>query len=223
MAEVTGLTATRMLEIEGKSIVSGRQDGDNLYLTALNGDEFGPFNFRGATGAQAPQGVPGEVVQADLDDLETALKAYADAAVDLSGRGLVAHAETNVDQFVSGVADSWATITNVSQTFNFVSGRAYRIDFGTCIQMGAGSTADNDIDLELRRAGSSILRRVSVKGTTDGRTSAVVGSHVVKASPWNGNQTLDMRFRKREAANVNVYNSYSPSFISITDLGSAFV
>lgn len=222
MGQVTGLTAERMLAIEAASITQAQLVGDNLVLKNHAGATVLNVNVRGATGATGPQGPTGEVSDAELTAAVAALEAYADAAVDLSGRGLVGYVETAVDQFVSGGADSWATINNCSLSFTFVSNRAYRIDFGSIMQMGTGSTADNDIDLELRRDGSSILRRVSVKGTTEGRTSAVTGSHFIPASPWGTSQTLDMRFRKRETANVNVYNSYSPSFIAITDLGSRF-
>ena len=67
MATVTGLTAERMLEIEGESVVEGEIIGGNLILTKHNGDtvDAGPvIGPQGPTGPMGPSGVasiPGEV------------------------------------------------------------------------------------------------------------------------------------------------------------------
>lgn len=64
MATVTGLTAERMLEIEGSSIVDGEIVGDNLILTKHNGStiDAGPLP-EGPQGPVGPSGgqIPGEI------------------------------------------------------------------------------------------------------------------------------------------------------------------
>jgi hypothetical protein len=62
MTTVTGLTAERMLAIEGASIIDGDIVGNNLILTKHNGNTIDAGNVRGPkgdTGAQGPQGIPG--------------------------------------------------------------------------------------------------------------------------------------------------------------------
>lgn len=56
MAEVSALTAARMLEIEAQSIVDGDVVGDNLILTQRDGDTINAGNVRGP---QGPAGTPG--------------------------------------------------------------------------------------------------------------------------------------------------------------------
>lgn len=51
MATVTGLTATRMLEIEAQSIVNGDVVGDNLILIRHDGETINAGNVRGPSGA----------------------------------------------------------------------------------------------------------------------------------------------------------------------------
>lgn len=228
MAEVTGLTATRMLEIEGKSIVSGRQDGDNLYLTALNGDEFGPFDFRGATGATGAQGPAGDVasggfsggdgsLQAGVDEA----KAYALAQAENLGKGLVQMEQYNAtDPEFWGGDDSYFTSMGVSLSYTFVTGRSYRIDFGCEIEFGVLSADDNMILMDLMDGGT-IRRRVSMPGDTMGHRSGIGGSLLVKSNTW-GAKTLTLRLQKRTGAPVTVLNSVNPSFIAVTDLGNAF-
>src|SRR5688572_27035957 len=53
MAEVTGLTAARMLEIEDASIVDGAVSGDNLFLERGDGTLINAGNVRGPAGAAA--------------------------------------------------------------------------------------------------------------------------------------------------------------------------
>lgn len=62
MTTVTGLTADRMLAIEGASVISGNVSGDNLILVKHNGQQINAGNVRGPAGtpgAQGPQGPPG--------------------------------------------------------------------------------------------------------------------------------------------------------------------
>lgn len=63
MATVTGLTSERMLDIEGKSVIAGNVQGDNLILTKHNGTTANAGNVRGPVGPPGPQGnastVPG--------------------------------------------------------------------------------------------------------------------------------------------------------------------
>lgn len=66
MATVTGLTAERMMEIEGASVVSGEIDGANhLILTRFDGTTIDAGELPpGPTGPQGPSGVssiPGEI------------------------------------------------------------------------------------------------------------------------------------------------------------------
>jgi hypothetical protein len=58
MVTITGLTAARMLVIEGMSIVSGTVTGNNLILTRHNGQTVNAGNVRGTQGIQ---GVPGDI------------------------------------------------------------------------------------------------------------------------------------------------------------------
>lgn len=59
MATVTGLTADRMLAIEGQSVISGRVAGDNLMLTKHDGSEMNAGNVRGPKGDKGDPGTPG--------------------------------------------------------------------------------------------------------------------------------------------------------------------
>lgn len=67
MATVTGLTAERMLEIEGESVVSGTIDGSgHLILTTRDGTPIDAGVARGPAGPTGPMGpvggmIPGEV------------------------------------------------------------------------------------------------------------------------------------------------------------------
>lgn len=65
MATVTGLTAERMLEIEGATVVSGEIIGDHLILTKFDGSTVDTGALPpGPTGPQGPAGVasiPGEI------------------------------------------------------------------------------------------------------------------------------------------------------------------
>jgi microcystin-dependent protein len=65
MATVTGLTAERMLEIEGASVVSGEIIADHLILTKFDGTTIDAGALPpGPTGPQGPSGVssiPGEI------------------------------------------------------------------------------------------------------------------------------------------------------------------
>ena len=63
MATVTGLTAERMLEIEGASVIDGEVVGDNLILTKHNGSQIDAGNVRGEKGDKGDTGtsvLPGE-------------------------------------------------------------------------------------------------------------------------------------------------------------------
>lgn len=53
MATVTGLTAQRMAEIEGQSVVDGEVSGNNLILTKHNGQTINAGSVRGAPGQGA--------------------------------------------------------------------------------------------------------------------------------------------------------------------------
>lgn len=60
MATVNGLTAERMLEIEGESIVDGEIDGNgHLILTKFDGTTIDAGPVQGSQGPQGPQGAPG--------------------------------------------------------------------------------------------------------------------------------------------------------------------
>ena len=67
MATVTGLTAARMLEIEGESVVDGDVVGGDLILTKHNGETINAGNVEGPQGPQGPAGpaavggIPGEI------------------------------------------------------------------------------------------------------------------------------------------------------------------
>lgn len=59
MAEVTGLTAARMLAIEAMSVVDGDIVGDDLILTKHDASTINAGNVRGPEGPEGPQGIPG--------------------------------------------------------------------------------------------------------------------------------------------------------------------
>jgi hypothetical protein len=56
MTTVTGLTAARMLEIEGASVIDGDIDGDNLILTRHDGTQINAGDVRGPVGPVGPVG-----------------------------------------------------------------------------------------------------------------------------------------------------------------------
>jgi hypothetical protein len=59
MATVTGLTAERMLAIEGASVIDGEVLADHLILTKFDGTQIDAGNVVGPTGPTGPQGDPG--------------------------------------------------------------------------------------------------------------------------------------------------------------------
>jgi microcystin-dependent protein len=64
MATITGLTAERMLEIEGSSVVSGEMVDGDLILTKHDGTEINAGPVSGPAGPPGPAGIsaiPGEV------------------------------------------------------------------------------------------------------------------------------------------------------------------
>lgn len=56
MATITGLTAARMLEIEGASVVDGAVVGDDLILEKHDGSTINAGNVRGPEGPVGPSG-----------------------------------------------------------------------------------------------------------------------------------------------------------------------
>lgn len=64
MATITGLTAARMLEIEGASVVDGDVVGGNLILTRQNGTTINAGSVTGPTGPAGPTGSDLSVVSA---------------------------------------------------------------------------------------------------------------------------------------------------------------
>lgn len=59
MSTITGLTASRMLEIEAASIVDGEVVADNLILTRQDGTPIDAGNVRGPQGPAGPTGPAG--------------------------------------------------------------------------------------------------------------------------------------------------------------------
>lgn len=59
MATVTGLTASRMLQIEGQSIVDARLENYDLILTTFGGQDINVGDIRGAQGIQGETGETG--------------------------------------------------------------------------------------------------------------------------------------------------------------------
>ena len=60
MTTVTGLTADRMLTIEGSSVVDGDVVGNNLVLTKFNGSTIDAGNVRGPQGPKGDTGAKGD-------------------------------------------------------------------------------------------------------------------------------------------------------------------
>lgn len=91
MATITGLTAERMLAIEGESVVDGQVDVDgNLILSKYDGSTINAGPVLGPTGAQGPPGpqggqIPGEIKlwpgSALPDAVEFGKWVWADGAV----------------------------------------------------------------------------------------------------------------------------------------------
>ena len=94
MATVTGLTAERMLAIEGASVVDGDVVGNDLILTKHNGTQINAGDVRGPAG---PQGAVGQdlavLIAAPVLDVGTLGQIRAGrqlTAVDFTGMGLSA-------------------------------------------------------------------------------------------------------------------------------------
>src|SRR3954463_6941119 len=72
MATVTGLTAERMLAIEGASVIDGEVLGDHLILSKFDGTQIDAGNVRGPVGPTGPTGppavFPGEVSNLIIDN-----------------------------------------------------------------------------------------------------------------------------------------------------------
>lgn len=67
MAQVTGLTAERMLEIEASSVVDGGVVGDNLVLTKHDGTIINAGNVRGPSTSESIASDPDTIVKRDPD------------------------------------------------------------------------------------------------------------------------------------------------------------
>lgn len=66
MATVTGLTAARMLEIEGESIVDGEIVGGNLILSKYSGVNINVGSVTGPQGAVGPAGPAGGLIPGEM-------------------------------------------------------------------------------------------------------------------------------------------------------------
>lgn len=86
MAQVTGLTAERMLEIEAASIVDGEVVGDNLILTRHDESTIDAGNVRGPEGPVGPEGPPESI---------EAWKNFGDAGQPAFQNGWVNNSEAN--------------------------------------------------------------------------------------------------------------------------------
>lgn len=62
MAEVTGLTKERMLDIEASSVVSARLEGEDLILTTRGGQDTNVGKVVGRDGVMGQDGAPGVVI-----------------------------------------------------------------------------------------------------------------------------------------------------------------
>lgn len=115
MATITGLTAERMLTIEGESVVNGAVVGSHLYLTKFNGGQIdagvvvGPA---GPTGEQGPPGlsaIPGEIKMwpgATLPNVtDYGLWVWADGAIYVAATYPIA---------ASHIATAWKTFNGMA-------------------------------------------------------------------------------------------------------------
>jgi Concanavalin A-like lectin/glucanases superfamily len=64
MTTVTGMTASRMMEIEASSVIDGDVIGDELILTRHDGQQINAGNVRGPQGIQGPVGQDLEIITA---------------------------------------------------------------------------------------------------------------------------------------------------------------
>jgi microcystin-dependent protein len=112
MATITGLTAERMLEIEGASVVSGEIVGGNLILTKFDGTtiDAGPIppGPQGPTGPAGGQ-IPGEVKLWPGSSLPPAVDfgnwVWADGAV---------YAVATYPEAAANIATQWRTFAGAS-------------------------------------------------------------------------------------------------------------
>lgn len=225
MATVTGYDAETTLGMFNESVTQAEYNAGTGVLTLKDRENNVVLsaNVKGGTGPTGPAGPAGAVAAGGyVGTLQDALD-DAKAWSDLAGKGLVAYddyAATDITK--SGGDDTFHTVDNISLTYNFVLGRSYRIDFGIHVQFQALSTDAQVISLDLRED-INTLRRATIPGDTEGHTSGVGGSHIIKSCPWSGNKTLNLRFQKRTGSNVTINNTSVPSFVSVTDLGGRFV
>ncbi len=83
MTTITGLTAVRMLEIEGMSVIDGGIDGNgHLILTKHDGTTVDAGVVVGPTGAQGPQGIPGT---AGVSSIPGEIKAWPNDVLPVQG------------------------------------------------------------------------------------------------------------------------------------------
>jgi hypothetical protein len=73
MPTITGLTAARMLEIEGESVVDGEIIGGNLILTRHDGSTINAGPVLGPVGPQGPQGPAGASVVSAIREIKLGL------------------------------------------------------------------------------------------------------------------------------------------------------
>ncbi|HXQ38041.1 MAG TPA: hypothetical protein VN843_28800, partial [Anaerolineales bacterium] len=137
MATVTGLTAERMLTIEGASVVSGEVVGDNLILTKHDGSTIDAGDVRGPAGAPgAPADLSAAVILAPTTSARNVIQSTADGASPLV---LKARSSQSADLFQaqnnSGSAYLW--ISNVG---NLVTDSSTSIFVGYRLSVGTGST-----------------------------------------------------------------------------------
>jgi microcystin-dependent protein len=112
MATITGLTAERMLEIEGNTVVSGEIVGDHLILTKFDGTTVDSGAFPpGPQGPMGPAGglIPGEIRIWPGDELPPAVDwgkwAWADGAV---------YVVATYPKAAENIATQWRTFAGAS-------------------------------------------------------------------------------------------------------------
>jgi microcystin-dependent protein len=112
MATVTGLTAARMLAIEGASVVDGDIVGGHLILTKHDGTTIDAGSVAGPAGPMGPAGfsaIPGEIRMWSGATLPNATSyghwVWADGAV---------YASATYPQAAANIATSWRTFAGAS-------------------------------------------------------------------------------------------------------------
>lgn len=205
MATATLKTAAATQAILDNTVASAAVNGDgDLILTKHDGSTV---NAGSVIGPAGPTGATGEVSSA-------ALAAAITASKDDAGYGILGHDRVGTAQFWAFDENGWNEITDLSVTFNQVTGRMYEVAWGLQLKSGA-----DDVFFQAEaRDGSTIRGTASGFATQNGRACSLGGvGHWLAAS--SGSKTIKLWGRGDTPNDISTSSEYFHTWLSVKDIG----